>query len=418
MREPRTRTRLVRAITLLALAVPALAAPAFGSSPAESRSAAAPEALRGVRPAAMELDGGAFQQRLDDGRRAFFTVDPDLQRYASSILEDNDVPAGAVVVLNARTGRVLALAQRSRGGKGGDVAFDPSPPAASLFKIVTAAALLERTPVTVDTVQCYHGGSQRLEEHNLVDSERDDAACASLTQAVGRSINAVIAKLSDRHLPPRTLREYAERFGFNHALPFDADVKESTAEIPEDRLERARAAAGFWHTHLSPLHAAMIAQAIAHDGAMLRPYVVDRVVGADGGVVFEGKPRLYARPISKGTAERLRIAMRNTVESGTARKAFHKGGLPALAKIRVAGKTGTLNGRDPYRAYSWFAGFAPYEAPEVAIAVLVVNEPLWRIKSSEAAALVLNRYFASKGGRGGSAGEDRPAQIAAGDRAD
>lgn len=368
---------------------------ALGAAPAE-RAADPPAELRDVSPAAMALEGSQYRQSLDDGRDVVFTVNPDLQRYASSLLEDNDVPAGAIVVLNARTGRVLALAQHQRGVDRPTVAFDPSPPAASLFKIVTAAALLERSEVSIDTVQCYHGGSQRLEQHNLVDSERDDTACASVSQALGRSINAVFAKLADRHLEPLALLQYAERFGFNRSIPFDVAVPESAAEIPGDRLERARAAAGFWHTHLSPLHAAMMVQSVAHDGAMLRPYVVDKVLGPDGEIVYEGKPQLAARPISHETARRLRTAMRETVTNGTARKAFHRPGLSALAKVKVAGKTGTLTGQKPYRAYSWFAGFAPSDAPEVVVAVLIVNEPLWRIKSSEAAALVLDRYFSAK----------------------
>jgi cell division protein FtsI/penicillin-binding protein 2 len=368
---------------------------ALGAAPAE-RAAAPVAALRDVSPTAMALDGARFSQLLEDGRSAVFTVSPELQRFASALLEDNDVPAGAIVVLNARTGRVLALAQRRRGVDRPTVAFDPSPPAASLFKIVTTAALLERSPVSIDTVQCYHGGSQRLEQHNLVDSERDDTACASVTQALGHSINAVFAKLADRHLERGALLKYAERFGFNRAIPFDLAVPESSAEIPDDRLERARTAAGFWHTFVSPLHAAMMVQAIAHDGAMLRPFVVDKVVDPGGAIIYEGEPKLAARPISAGTARLLRTAMRETVTSGTARKAFHKPGLPSLAKVKVAGKTGTLTGQHPYRAYSWFAGFAPFDAPEVVIAVLVVNEPLWRIKSSETAALVLDKYFSLK----------------------
>ncbi|MCK9462569.1 MAG: penicillin-binding transpeptidase domain-containing protein [Proteobacteria bacterium] len=366
----------------------------LGAAPAER--SAQPEALRDVSPAAMALDGARYSQTLEDGRSAVFTVQPELQKFASSLLEDNDVPTGAIVVLNARTGRVLALAQRQRGVESPTVAFDPSPPAASLFKIVTTAALLERPGVSLDTVQCYHGGSQRLEEHNLVDSERDDTACASISQALGRSINAVIAKLADRYLEASSLLRVAEHFGFNRAIPFDFAVPESQAEIPSDRLERARAAAGFWHTHLSPLHAAMMVQAVAHDGAMLRPYIVDKVVGRDGALLYEGKPQLAARPISADVARRLRAAMRETVANGTARKAFHKPGLPSLAKVRVAGKTGTLTGRSPYRAYSWFAGFAPLDSPEVVVAVLIVNEPLWRIKSSETAALVLDKYFSLK----------------------
>jgi penicillin-binding protein A len=391
MRKSCITTRLLEIAALLAICLPTTAA-----TPAEPPTFRAPAALSGVTPAAMVLDGGAFKQRLDDGRSAVFTFVPAVQRFAASLLEDNDVPAGAIVLMNAKTGRVLALAQRRRDGGKIDVALDSSPPAASLFKIVTTAALLERTGVTVATVACYHGGSQRLEQHNLVDSERDDSACASVTQAFGHSINAVFAKLSDRNLKPQTLLQYAERFGFNQALPFDLGLRESTAEIPDDRLERARAAAGFWHTHLSPLHAAMIAQSIAHDGVMLRPFIVDKVVDSSGATVFENKPQMVARPISKATATRLRTAMRETVERGTARKAFHRGGLSALNAVKVAGKTGTLNGTDPYRAYSWFVGLAPYDAPEVAIAVLIVNEPLWRIKSSETAALVLNKYFSSK----------------------
>jgi cell division protein FtsI/penicillin-binding protein 2 len=377
------------------MALIAASAFALGAAPAE-RAAAPPTALRDVAPAAMALEGGEYRQQLADGRRAVFTVTPDLQRYATALLEDNDVPSGAIVVLNARTGRVLALAQRQRGVERPTVAFDPTPPAASLFKIITTAALLERTSVSIDTVQCYHGGSQRLEQDNLVDSERFDTACASVSQALGRSINAVFAKLADRLLPGRELRRYAERFGFNRVLPFDVSVAESAAEIPDDRLERARTAAGFWHTHLSPLHAAMVAQSIAHDGAMLRPFIVDRVLDPSGKIVYEGKSQLAARPISADTAKRLRTAMRETVANGTARKAFHRPGLASLAKVKVAGKTGTLTGQNPYRAYSWFAGLAPMDAPEVVIAVLIVNEPLWRIKSAEAAALVLDRYFSSK----------------------
>jgi len=386
-RHPKTLPEIAALIVVCVLAL--------GAAPAE-RAAEPLAALRDVSPSAMALDGERYHQPLEDGRNAVFTVDPELQRYASALLEDNDVPAGAIVVLNARTGRVLALAQHQRGVDRPTVAFDPSPPAASLFKIVTTAALLERSEVSIDTVQCYHGGSQRLEQHNLVDSERDDTACASVSQALGHSINAVFAKLSDRLLDPTALLKYAERFGFNRAIPFDLEVPASSAEIPGDRLERARAAAGFWHTHLSPLHAAMMVQSIAHKGAMLRPYIVDKVLDPDGAIIYEGKPQLALRPISAETARLLRAAMRETVANGTARKAFHRPDLTALAKVKVAGKTGTLTGQKPYRAYSWFAGFAPFDAPEVVVAVLIVNEPLWRIKSSEAGARVLDKYFSTK----------------------
>jgi cell division protein FtsI/penicillin-binding protein 2 len=89
--------------------------------------------------------------------------------------------------------------------------------------------------------------------------------------------------------------------------------------------------------------------------------------------------------------------MAHTTRSGTARKAFHdKRGLPYLPGIQVAGKTGTLTDVRPYRAYTWFVGAAPVENPEVVASVLVINEPLWRIKASEIAMQLLRKYFEIK----------------------
>ncbi len=369
------------------------AAPATSSAPDGEPSDAA---MAGVSLDGMRLDGGLYRQHLEDGRTVTFTVIPKLQAFADDLLGRNDVPAGAVVVLNSRTGRVLALSSRRRGqgGETAPVALDPEPPAASLFKIVTATTLLERGGLPLDTETCTHGGSQSLGLDNLEDSPQQDTACASLARALGRSTNAVFAKLADRHLARTDLEEFARRFGFNRPLPFDVKVGESPAEIPADRLERARTAAGFWHTHLSPLHAAMIAQAVAQGGAMLRPYVVDAVVDGEGRTIHEAEPAFVGRVAGAETAAALLEAMSVTVESGTARKAFtDNAGRPLLPDIRVAGKTGTLNGRDPFRAYSWFVGVAPVERPEVAIAVLIVNEPKWRIKSAPAAALILKKYF-------------------------
>jgi cell division protein FtsI/penicillin-binding protein 2 len=263
-----------------------------------------------------------------------------------------------------------------------------------VFKIVTAAALLEQTDVEVDTTTCYRGGGARLGLENLADYPRDKSACADLGTALGRSINSVFAKLADRRLDRRTLADYAARFWFNKEVPFEVPVEASTAEIPADRLERARTAAGFWHTHLSPLHAAMIAQSLAQKGAMLRPYVVDRVEAPDGTVLHTGEPKYLGHAVKQETARELVRAMTRTVSRGTARKAFRdRRGRPYLPGIEVAGKTGTLNGRKPYRAYTWFVGLAPADEPEVAIAVLVVNEPKWRIKAASASAQILKKYF-------------------------
>ncbi len=350
--------------------------------------------------AQMAFDGTRYGRQLTDGRQVVFTVDPSLQRRAEDIFTKYKVPAGAAVVLNSRTGRVLTLAQTRKKpafADSAEVALDPSPPAASLFKVVTAAALLDSGKTSIAAKTCYHGGSRKLLLEHLRDSPKADTACASVANALGKSINAIFAKLTDRLLVRGDLSGYAERFGFNRSLPFDIPLEPSSAQIPADRLERARTGAGFWHTHLSPLHAAMIFQALAQKGAMLRPYVVDHVLDEQGAVIYRAEPQFIGRPVGEQTAKTLVRAMVTTVRRGTARKAFHDArGTPYLPGIDVAGKTGSLTGRHPYRAYSWFVGTAPADKPEVVASVLVVNEPRWRIKASTVAMQLLKKYFNQK----------------------
>ncbi len=131
---------------------------------------------------------------------------------------------------------------------------------------------------------------------------------------------------------------------------------------------------------------------------MLKPYIVDRVE-AGKTVVYESKPHYVGQTVSAGTATELVRAMSHTVKQGTARKAFRdRRGVAYLPNIDVAGKTGTLTGSKPYRAYTWFVGLAPADNPSVALAVLVVNEPRWRIKASGVAVQLLKKYFELSGG--------------------
>jgi cell division protein FtsI/penicillin-binding protein 2 len=167
-------------------------------------------------------------------------------------------------------------------------------------------------------------------------------------------------------------------------LPFELAPPASPFEVPGDRLEFARAAAGFWHTQMSPLHAALIAATIANDGAMPIPFAVQAESGRRGS----------RRVISPNTARAVGHMMLRTVSDGTSRSAFlDQRGRPILPGISVAGKTGSLSASNPYRAYSWWVGFAPADKPRIALAVLVVNSALWRIKSSFVARELLREYL-------------------------
>ena len=271
----------------------------------------------------------------------------------------------------------------------------PQPLACS--KVVTAAALVD-AGVGPDARVCFHGGARRLRLTDLVDSDRD-RQCDTLAGAVGLSINAIIAKLAVRHLDQATVERYASAFGFGHAIPFDLPTRASPSEVPSDqsdRLEFARTSAGFWHMHLSPLHGGVIAATLANDGLMMRPSLVDRVV-VDGDPLLETEPEEIRRVISRRTARTVARMMERTCQDGTARSAFFdRRGRPFLPRIRVAGKTGTLAGTDPYRGYTWWIGFAPADRPRLAVAALVVNTPRWRIKASYLAREALRHYLVAR----------------------
>lgn len=344
----------------------------------------------------LERHGDRLWAPLPEGARAELTLDPALQTHLERLFERYEVPYGAVIALEPKSGRVLAYVSHSSANPdAGDLVLDPTPPAASVFKVVTAAALLDRG-VPASTRACYSGGLRGISASDLEDRPRD-RACATLSEAMGGSINTVFAKLADRHLTPAVLTRYADAFGFGQALPFDLPTRPSPTEVPAQRLEFARTAAGFWHMHMSPLHAALIGATVANGGVMPRLGLVERVLDADGASVRRFEPSAYRPVVPASTARVLTSMMTRTVSHGTARSAFFdQKGLPFLPGVSVAGKTGSLSTSAPYRAYSWFVGFAPAKSPRMAVAALVVNTPKWRIKGSYVGREALRHYLMRK----------------------
>lgn len=338
-----------------------------------------------------------------DGGAARLTLDPGLQGTAKTLLASHHLPEAALVLMDVATGRLLAYATHVEHGAARDMCAEATAPSASVFKIVTAAALVEDAHLGADTTQCYSGGMERITSLDLIDDPRRDRWCATLAGAMGRSINTVFARLASSHLEPHELEAMARRFGYGEPLAFDVPVQPSGLRIPSDPLEFARTAAGFWNTTLSPLEAAELSAVVARRGERVRPRIVERVESPDGGVVWSppsGEP--IHRVIAPETAEQLATMMQRTVAEGTCRRAFHDGlGRAFLPGISIAGKTGTLTDSETARFYTWFTGFAPARATgdveQVALAVLVVNGPTWEVKANVVARDMFRAYFASKG---------------------
>jgi len=298
------------------------------------------------------------------------TIDATLQGQLKDILKQYRVPYGAVVVLEPSTGRVLAMAEHSRTQpelRG--LATRAVYPAASIFKIVTGAALLEAGVTPMDET-CFHGGKRRLSEKLLEDSARD-GQCHSLAEAMGKSANVIFAKLTQRYLSPESLKRTAARLRFNRELSFPVPTDVSLAAVPEEKFRFAQTGAGFGDVYMSPLHGALLASVAANKGVWKDP------------VLFEPEantpPQAGEQVLSPEVARDLTTLLEATVTKGTARRTFRERGMGVPGAV---GKTGTLADRAPFRDYSWFVGFAPKDNPKVAVAAVIVNEPIWHIRAT------------------------------------
>lgn len=312
-------------------------------------------------------------------------LDEELQSELRRLLVDAKSTAAAAVVVDVETGAVLAATEL--GESSGSLLFDPVAPAASVFKLVTTAALYERTGVTPSTRVCTAGGLRSIERSHLAPAEGTGTVCGPFQQALGTSRNAAFAQLANQELMRDDLRGVAEALGFNRELSLDVRGRVGTLSLPYNDLEFARAAAGFSNSRLSVFGGAQLALTVASGGLLVPMHFrADRPPGAP------------LRVLSERTASRLVRAMEVTVHSGTARESFVDArGHGTLGPIQAAGKTGTLKPEESGPTSSWFVGFAPSRAPRVAIAVLLQNPDQWHKKAHKVARDLFAYYFSERG---------------------
>ncbi|HVZ71915.1 MAG TPA: penicillin-binding transpeptidase domain-containing protein [Polyangia bacterium] len=362
-----------------------------------------PHAFPAVHLATMQRSGQSYVVATDDGGRAALTIDARIQEATEEVMRAFAVPYAGAVVLSIPDGRVLAMVGHSSADPrlgAEELALHPWAPAASVFKVVSASALVETGGLTGATRTCYHGGVSAVLPDNLVDLPRIDGRCDTLAYGLGKSQNAILAKLASRHLTASGLERVGHAFGFDQAIPFELPVEPSHLDVPSDNpLEFARTAAGFWHSTLSPMHGALLAATIANGGVMPTPTLVDRAVAADGSLVASPLP-LPRRVIEPATAREVGKMMELTTRIGTAKATFRDRHGRRILPVEVAGKTGTLAAETDhgYVGYSWFVGYAPADHPQIAFAVTLGNQATWRIKATYVARRIVTEYLAEKKG--------------------
>jgi len=328
-----------------------------------------------------------------------YTIDSDIQKEAEKLLKSYKPDYGAVVVLDAATGAVRAMVSYEKGQPSTEnLALRGTYPAASIFKIVTATAALDKYKLSPETIIMYNGSNHTLYKKNVMYTKVNRwTREITLREAFARSINTVFGRLTFEKMQPKDIEEYAIKFGFNKPIQTDLPFDMGFTNIPEEKTYAlAEIASGFNKvTTMSPIQGAMIAASVASTGVMRVPYIVESVKDDSGKVLFQSEPVTAAVTMSGEGASRLKELMEATITRGTSRKSFRALVRDKkLKELELGGKTGSLQGDNPKGKVDWFVGYAiGGENDRLAIAAITVNKEYWTVKSAYLAQSIFKKYY-------------------------
>ncbi len=346
-----------------------------------------------------------FDKNTGDGPvTVFTTINPSIQKNLIGLFNRYSPLLAAGVVIDATTGAVLAMGNHTGNmqnetvlpGATGNYCLSARFPAASLIKIVTAAAVLERKGFDSVKSLPVSGQYYTLYKHQLgLKRARYRSKPITLEKAFSKSINPFFGKLGIHYLTEKEFDEVAEAFLFNVPVDFDMPLGKSNTFDPDTQFERAELACGFnTRTTISPLHAALIAALPVTEGKIMKPYLVEKIIGFDNQDVYTAGPETLSKPLSSSSVKGLYRLMQATIRKGTARKSFshlkksrHYGGWS------LGGKTGAINLPGCQRRCEWFAGFAENGDTKLAISLVVVHGDLRKVRPSFVAAEIFRGCF-------------------------
>lgn len=311
------------------------------------------------------------------------TLDYNIQKTAYDALGSN---RGAVVALNPKTGEILALVSKP--------SFDPNSlediwkninedknkplinrataglyPPGSTFKTITAISALENIRGIQNRTFNDNGKLVFNSKESLSNFNGESFGNIGFKDAYVNSSNVVFGTLG-LELGNDKLKSTAEKFFFNKSTPSDGVVIENS-QFPTlksyEKGNMAQSAIGQATVLASPMEMALVASTIANDGIMMKPYLVQQVTSSKGVAIKSIAPEAIGQIISRDTSATMKDFMRAVVQQGTGVNA-------SIPGIEVCGKTGTADHYDEGSQavpHSWFIGFAPYNNPQIAVAVIV-----------------------------------------------
>ena len=348
----------------------------------------------------------------EPGNSVQLTIDSRIQQAAEQALAGRK---GAIVVLDPRTGAVLAWAsapaydntdiaaamEAANASGGADTSmFDRATQAlyspGSTFKTVTLSSALENDVAALSSTYS-SPGRMEIGGADVVSVNEQGHGTITLDRAFAVSSNTVFGQVAEQ-LGADRLVATAQAFGYGQNLGIDFSTAASIMPDPADMStwELAWAGAGQpvgqGHTpgpQTTVMQNAVIAAAIANNGIAMNPYVVGQILAPDGTVIKTTRERSLGQAVSSGTAEQVKEAMLDVVQNGS-------GSAAGIAGVKVAGKTGTAetNSATPN---STFIGFAPYDTPTLAVSLVLEETTENEATAAAVAGQVLRAALATQG---------------------
>jgi len=304
-----------------------------------------------------------YIQRTKDFSKT--SINEEIQRDILLVMKNHKVPYGAVIVADARDGRILAVEEHSERGYDKGEFINKPVSAASIFKIITLGAAIGSGVFNAkDKIKYYDSPYSELNKYMDKRKSKSYGVTTTVENAIALSNNSAFAEIALK-LDKKKLYEYSEKFFFTNSSL--SGIKTGYIEKPKDSTELIQLCSGLKFSYMSPFQALLIAMTIANDGELKVPYIN----------MSDSKKSITA--IKKIVANGLLEAMSSTTILGTSKKQFSNN--IEIAKHTYA-KTGSLYGYSPDGYYNWFMGIYDGKKSRYAVVVLTVNDPKWSVKAN------------------------------------
>lgn len=331
------------------------------------------------------------------------SLDLSLQRFVQKKMNRSTSRYIGIVAINPATGKILSMASYDKTDSSNNLNIDSKFPAASLFKIITAAAAAEKCGFAPQTKLSYNGRKHTLYKSQLKDRNNKYTNRITFQDAFAQSVNPVFGKIGVRYLDGKTLEKYAAAFGFNREIGFEIPLTTSVVSLTDEPYHWAEIASGFnRETRISPLHAALITATILNRGQLIEPSIIDKITNETGETLYQSQIKLINRVITPEASQVVNVLMEATIRSGTAKKIFRgyrKDKI--LSRLNIGGKTGSIDNKAHDVRFDWFSGFAEEKggSQKIVLSILVGHEKYIGTRASHYARMIFKHYFQDYFGR-------------------